>query len=79
MTNTGRISIEKFNGYTLVRNAGAGFKGAHTVTMNFLEANRKHFDLVATGAGYPTLGVKNERLPRFFAYCADNGIEVVGA
>lgn len=79
MSNTGRIQITKQNDYAAITNNGVGIKGGHNTTMNFLEANRRYFDHVAFGTGRATLAIKLERLPKFIAYCENNGIEVVGA
>lgn len=79
MSNTGRIQITKQNEYIAITNNGVGIKGGHSTTMNFLEANRHRFDHVAFGTGHATLAIKANRLPKFLAYCAESGIEVVGA
>jgi hypothetical protein len=81
-TNRGKIVLRNgnFPGYVVIENAGMGRVGGHKVTMNFLEANRRHFDRSLEGGRLPVLTIKTARVTKFMAYCEANGIDVeVGA
>jgi hypothetical protein len=50
-------------------------KSNYTKTIDFLNRNRKYFDLVSFGYGpIPSLAIKNERIAKFISYALKNGV-----